>query len=202
MKALITTIWDDKDPVIRGFDLIKPDFLILIVDKETKDEQKQTIKEIKDYLKTVDRDVRLEIEKFRVYGLHENAKDVANIIKKYSKYDFYVDITASSKPQSMAVAFGAMNVSNTKQIFVTNRDNKVIEIPLLKIEFSENEKIILRTLNKFEGQKINVDKITKETELKQSTIYKYLLEFKKKGYIVESEDKSIELTTTGKFVMI
>lgn len=201
MKALITTVWDDPIPIIRGFNLVKPDFLILIVDKEIKEQQKKTIQEMRKFIKSLDEDVRLEVERLGVYELHEIAQETFKIINKYSKYDFYIDITASSKPQSMAIAFGAMTAEKVKRIFVTNRDDTVMEIPMLKIYFSENEKKIIKALNKFEGKKSNVEKITKETELKTSTIYKYLKEFKQKGYIIENEDKYIELTATGKFVM-
>ena len=202
MKALITTIWDDPEPIIRGFNIINPDFLILIVDKDIKEQQKETLKKLKEFHKNLEKDVRLEVEKSKVYELHQIAKNTVDIIKKYPKYDFYVDITASSKPQSMAIALGAMNIDNTKQIFITNRDGGFMEIPKLKIDFSENEKVILRALNKYEGKKIDVDKLTKETNFKQSTIYKYLQEFKNKGYIEENDDKTIQLTTTGKFVML
>lgn len=202
MKALITTIWDDPEPIIRGFNITKPDFLILIVDKDTKEQQKETLKKLKEFHKSLDRDVRLEVEKLKVYELYQIAQETFKIINKYQNYDYYIDITASSKPQSVAVALGAMTSEKVKQIFITNKDETVMQMPLLKIYLSENERIILKALNKYEGKKIDVDKITKETNFKQSTIYKYLLEFKNKGYIEENEDKTIQLTTTGKFVML
>lgn len=202
MKALIVGMGNGDESIIRGFEMVNPDFLILVVDKDIKEEQKKTLKEIKEFLKGIENDVRLEVKKIDTYELHENAVNIAKIIKKYSKYDFYVDITAFSKPKSMAFAFGAMNIENTKQIFVTNKEGDIMEIPLLKIDFSENEKTILRILNKYSGQKINIGQIITKSNLKQSTIYKYLSEFKNKGYIKENEDKTIQLTNTGKFVML
>lgn len=208
MKALMTTVWNDKDPIIRGFEIIKPDFLILIVDKETKEEQKEALKEIKKYIKELDRDIRLEVEKFNVYDILDIAKQTSEIIKKYSSYEFNVDITASSKPQSLGITLGAMPNERVKKIIITNRDEKVIELPKLKVYFSDNEETILKVLNKYEGKKVNVEKIADETGFKVPTIYKiqvireYLQEFKTKGYILETEDKTIQLTTTGKFVML
>lgn len=201
MKTLISTIWADESPITASITKFRPNKLILLFDKNEKEEQKNTAKEIEGFLKETELNIKIEIEHIEKYDIEKISKEIIKIIDKCKGDEIYIDITASKKTQSFGVAFGTMMRSNAVKriIYSKEEDRGKIEIPKIFIQFAENEKTILEAISKCKGDKKSIDEVAQRSKLKISTVYKYIKRFREEGLI---EDESLDLTPYGKLAIL
>ena len=199
MKVLIATLYN-PEPVLLTCTKLSPDRLILLIDEEPNQIQKDALDLIQ---KSVGLVLDVKIINIPVYDVVSIAKQVVGIIDLQPKDDhIYVNITAGRKTQSMGVLFGAYARSKVVKKIAYSPDeseSKTIYLPILSFKMSESQHLIMTNIDK-KGVKTYSD-LAKATKLSTAMVYRSIEELKNLGFI-EITEEGFQLTDAGRIARL
>ncbi len=194
-KILIATLYS-AEPVILATTKLGPDKLILLIDQEPTEKQKQSLKLIKDSLGKV-----LEVEdvKTHVYDIVEVAKKGVELIDKQNKEDqIYINITSGRKTKAIGLLFAAyVRHDHIKKIAYNPEEDKtkVIYLPKLSFKLTESQKKVLETIEK--GNYKSISDLANKIDLSTAMLYRAIDDLRDMDLINE-----FTLTDAGKIARL
>ena len=194
-KILIATLYS-AEPVILATTKLGPDKLILLIDQEPTEKQKQSLKLIKDSLGKV-----LEVEdvKTHVYDIVEVAKKGVELIDKQNKEDqIYINITSGRKTKAIGLLFAAyVRHDHIKKIAYNPEEDKtkVIYLPKLSFKLTESQKKVLETIEK--GNYKCISDLANKIDLSTAMLYRAIDDLRDMDLINE-----FTLTDAGKIARL
>lgn len=205
-KVIISSFFSANTiyPLLR---LLSPTKIILVVeenlsklDSEDAKKKRESLNEVKQKLDGI---VGVEIlETKSLYDLYEIAKVIVEKIDTLADSEVILNISEGRKPLSFGMYFGgsARREKINSICYLIKENNEILKLPFPDFKINGIQKIILKKLEK---KSTTIKDLRKEI-LKirtKSVFYKYLKELEKEGYIKTSEEK-VELTDTGRIVLL
>ena len=206
-KRVIISSFFSANTILPLIQLLSPNRMILVVEKDLSEldnkdakEKLKSLKIIQDKLEGV---IELEIlETKSLYNLYEIAKDVVNKIDSLDDSEITLNISEGRKPLSFGMYFAgyARRDKIDSIYYLIKENNELLKMPFPDFKINEIQKKILIKLEKKEKS----FKDLREEMLKirtKSIFYKYINELEKEGYITLQEDKA-KITDTGRIVLL
>lgn len=197
-KILIATLYT-YEPVIASATKISAERLILLIDHEPDNQQKESLNLIKKSLGSV-----LEIKTIQtdVYDIVSVAKETVKIIDILSdKDEIYIDVTAGRKTKALGLLFGAYARGDRikKIMYIKEEDKSIISLPKLSYSITEGQRRIVDYLSKNSVK--NMSEFSQQIEVSTGMLYKHIKELKLMD-IVEETKKGLQLTDYGRIVIL
>jgi len=192
LRILISTIYEGN-AVIQAIKLFSPQKIYFIVDNPIHERRMQSIGMVKDLYP------KIEISNIPVktYDIVNIANETIKIIKKESNNEVIIHISEARKTMSLGLLFGAYVMKDhvDSAYYIIEETNQPLKLPLVELSVSKKKKELLNLIN---NGITSTDKLSKELNIKTSTLYVHLKELRDEGLI----DKDITLTDMGKIVML
>jgi len=206
-KRVIISSFFSANTIYPLIQLLSPTKIILVVEKnlskldsEDARKKKESLDIVKQKLEGI---VELEVlETKSLYDLYEIAKDIVEKIDSLADSDIILNISEGRKPLSFGMYFaGSARRKKIDSIcYLIKENNEILKLPFPDFKINEIQKTILKKLEK----KSKTIKDLRKEILKirtKSVFYKYIKDLEKEGYIKIS-DESIELTNTGRIILL
>ncbi len=196
-KVLLATLYT-ADPVLLAANRLGPDRLILFIDKEPNNEQKKSLKLIKD---SIGRVVDVKEVKTDVYDIVNVAKKSVEIIDMQPKDDYiFINITSGRKTKALGLLFAAYaRHERIKKIAYNPEEDKtsVIYLPKLSFKLTESQKKILEILDKKEN--LNFAELAEKVEISRAMLYRNIDELRDLDLI--NTENGFKLTDAGRIAV-
>lgn len=131
---------------------VNPTKIVLFVDTELKDKQKESLNFIHETFK--DENIEIVEEVLDIFDSINITKKLKKLINKHSNDEIYFDVTSSPKPQTLSI-LNYLTISKPKNLkdvfyyFYNSNENHFIKVPLFEIEkLSEKEYLVIKELSK------------------------------------------------------
>lgn len=201
-KVLFSTLYESKF-IIKSFMKVNPSKIVLIIDKEVKAKQQESLNFIKETFK--DSSILIETIQLELFNNIEIIKTIKDLIKKHNDYEIFFDITSSLKPQTFAILTYLMiarpeNLKDIFYYFYSDSINEFVKVPLFDVEkLSEKEYLVLKTLNTNNNllQKDISEKIESTEGYTSKLIDRLIL-----SQYIEKLEKGFRLTEKGNIYLI
>ncbi len=197
-KVLLATLYT-ADPVLLAANRLGPDRLILFIDKEPNNEQKKSLKLIKD---SIGRVVDVKEVKTDVYDIVNVAKKSVEIIDMQPKDDYiFINITSGRKTKALGLLFAAYaRHERIKKIAYNPEEDKtsVIYLPKLSFKLTESQKKILEILDKKEN--LNFAELAEKVEISRAMLYRNIDELRDLDLI--NTENGFKLTDAGRIAVL
>ena len=196
MTTLISTIFNKKLSTILSVRDFKVDKLILLVDKDPKKEQLNSIKGVKQAFSEI---LKINEIKIDTYDLFSIAKKIINIIENISEDEkIYVDISQSQKSQFLGVLLGCYARNGRVEKIIYRPDEKTaVLIPKLRLKVDGAKKKIL---DRIENVK-NLTQLSEDLKISRTMLYKHLAYLEEAGFIIKDGNK-FKITDAGKIASL
>ncbi|MBI5332404.1 MAG: hypothetical protein HZB65_02440 [Candidatus Aenigmarchaeota archaeon] len=127
------------------------------------------------------------------------AKDVIEIIKSIPKNDeVYIDISQGRKTQAFGVLFACYKMSNRiKEIMYWGDDKNLIIFPKLTLELNEDDKNILKKIEKSES----ITELVDNLRISRAKGYRLIKNLEMKGFLIKENGK-YKITDAGKIALL
>ena len=197
-KVLIATLYN-SDPIVLATTRLGPDRLVLLIDKQSNQEQQRSLKVINDSLGKV---IDVKTIKTDVYDIVKVATKCVEIIDMQPKDDIiYINITSGRKTKAIGLLFAAYARHDKVKKIAYNPEediNSVVYLPRLSFKLSESEKTVLEKID--EGDYEIISDLAKKIELSTAMLYRAIDELKDKDLIATEE--GLKLTDAGKIARL
>ena len=197
-KVLIATLYN-SDPIVLATTRLGPDRLVLLIDKQSNQEQQRSLKVINDSLGKV---IDVKTIKTDVYDIVKVATKCVEIIDMQPKDDIiYINITSGRKTKAIGLLFAAYARHDKVKKIAYNPEediNSVVYLPRLSFKLSESEKTVLEKID--EGDYESISDLAKKIELSTAMLYRAIDELKDKDLIATEE--GLKLTDAGKIARL
>lgn len=200
MKVLIATLYS-PDPVLLAANRLGPDRVILLLDKEGKNEQEKSYKLIKESLGRV-----VDVKKVMtaVYDIVEIAKKCVDIIDMQPKDDqIFINVTSGRKTKAMGLLFAAYcRIDRVRKIAYNPEEDKtsVVYLPKLSFKLTESQKKVLEAVEDSDNAKISLAELAEKIGISRAMLYRNVDELRDMDLI--STEEGLELTDAGKIARL
>ncbi len=197
MKTIICTLAHKGDVVINTVRIFGGDRLIIlhgIPDDKTKSEINKIKKTIPPNFIPSE---YIIIDQYNIEAVIKNVSEI--IVEEYTKgNEIYVNISGGRKTLAIGVQLACYIEYDkiTRLFYMTEEDNMIIDIPIIKWNLTEPKKLILSYVK---HEINNLDKISKRMNLSRNMIYKHLIELESDGYVKKVGD-IYKLTSKGNMI--
>ncbi|MHA1232680.1 MAG: CRISPR-associated CARF protein Csa3, partial [Candidatus Helarchaeota archaeon] len=137
------------------------------------------------------------IDQYNIEAVIKNVSEI--IVEEYTKgNEIYVNISGGRKTLAIGVQLACYIEYDkiTRLFYMTEEDNMIIDIPIIKWNLTEPKKLILSYVK---HEINNLDKISKRMNLSRNMIYKHLIELESDGYVKKVGD-IYKLTSKGNMI--
>ena len=198
-KVLIATVYS-PEPVLLAATRLGPERLILLVDKDSDKEQKNSVKLIEDSLGKV---IDVKVVETETYDIVAIATKCVEIIDMQPKDDeIYVNITSGRKTKAIGLLFAAYARHDKVTKIAYNpeeeKENSIVYLPRLSFKLTESEKTILEAIAK--GKYESISDLANKINLSTAMLYRAIDELKDMDLI--TTDVGIRLTDAGKIARL
>ncbi len=197
-RVLIATVYS-PEPVLLATTKLGPERLILLVDKEMNENQKNSVKLIQNSLGKI---MDIKLVKTEVYDVVDIATKVVEIIDMQPNGDeIFLNITSGRKTKAMGVLLGAYaRHDKIKKITYNPQEdkNKVIYLPRLSFKLTESQKTILEEIDKHPG--LSISDLSKKINISTAMLYRAIGELEDMDFV--SKENGYELTDVGKIARL
>ena len=198
-KVLIATVYS-PEPVLLAATRLGPERLILLVDKDSDKEQKNSVKLIEDSLGKV---IDVKVVETETYDIVAIATKCVEIIDMQPKDDeIYVNITSGRKTKAIGLLFAAYARHDKVTKIAYNpeeeKENSIVYLPRLSFKLTESEKTILEAIAK--GKYESISDLSNKINLSTAMLYRAIDELKDMDLI--TTDVGIRLTDAGKIARL
>jgi len=177
------------------------DRLVLLIDEPNDQNKKEKINQavtsIKDFFKEA-----LPIETLKI-STYDIPKIIGSVLKKIDLEveqgnKITIHISEGRKTISLALLYASyMRKDKIESIYyITEEEHTLISLPILSFELSDTKKKMLKLIDK---GVVDVEKMMKDLDIKQSSTYQNINELKKEGYIEKGE--GLKVTELGKIMV-
>lgn len=194
-KTIIIATVYSYEPVISSVTQLGAKKLIMLIDKEPDDKQKNAIKEIKNNLEKY---VDLEFVKTDVYDIVKIASDCIKIIDGIGpEKKIMLNVSAGRKTKAFGLVLaGYARFSRIKQIFyVTKESKEIVILPKLCFNLNKSQNKILNFFNTNDTR--GIIKVYHELNMSKSMYYKTHGQLVSMGLIFENK-----ITDAGKIALL
>ncbi len=191
-SVLISPIFS-PDSIIAIIVRYRIEKLVLLVDKQIKNEQRESIEKLR---QTFGKALSIDQKEIELFNIVDITTRTIEIIREYQNdYEIILNISTGKRTQAFGMIYGSTIVAeHVERIIYYDHDTaEMIEFPVLCHGLSEVKGQILRYLNKNES----IEKIHRETGKSKSMIYSHIRDLKEKGYL----DEEGNLTEIGQILV-
>lgn len=196
-KVLFSTLYESKS-IIKSSMTVHPTKIILFVDHELKEKQKESLNFIYETFKEAE--IEILEEKLDLFDNINIIKKIKSLVKKYKNDEIYFDVSSSPKPQIFNIMNYLMiskpeNLKDVFYYFYNSKESHFIRVPLFEIEkLSDKELLLIKAINSNNNllQKEISEKI-KSTEGYTSKLIEKLIN----SEYIEKIQKGFNLTEKG-----
>lgn len=194
--VLISTVYQGESIrlSIRDFNIKK---VILLVDKEEKEQQRKSISEIKKIFEGI---VEIIEKKIDIYDILSISKETIKIIESVDmKDDIFVDVTHGRKLQSLGVLFACYARQNRikKIVYWTEEDKRAIILPKISFHINGKNKKVLENIESCK----NLNELASIVGVSRPMIYRYINNLEEMGFLEKTEDR-YNVTDAGKIAIL
>ncbi|MCA9459114.1 MAG: hypothetical protein KC550_01040 [Nanoarchaeota archaeon] len=200
-KVLFSTLYESKS-IIKSSMTVNPTKIVLFVDAELKDKQKESLNFINETFK--DQNIEIVQEVLDIFDSVSIAKKLKTLVNKHINDEIYFDVSSSPKPQTLSILYyltieRPKNLKDVFYYFYNSNENHFIKIPLFEIErLSEKEFSVIKELSK------NINLLQKEISEKIDSTEGYtskLIERLINSEYLIKENKGFVLTEKSKIYL-
>ncbi|MDI6644290.1 MAG: CRISPR-associated CARF protein Csa3 [Methanobacteriaceae archaeon] len=197
MKVTLISTFYSLEPVMVAITKLSPDKLILLKNKDAKNEKLQSEVTLR---KTVGRIIDINTLDTSVYDVVKIARDTAEIIDRESAEEnrVIVNVSGGRKTQALGALFGsyARHKQVERIVYLTEEDNEIVEIPKLNYGISTTKKQILKELDMGNA---SVKNLSIKVGISRGMTYNHVRELREMGLI---EPNKLEITSAGQLAII
>ncbi len=200
-KILFSTLYESRS-IIKSTMTVNPTKIVLFVDVELKEKQKESLNFIYETFKNENIEIVEEI--LDIFDGVNITKKLKKLVKKHQSDEIYFDVTSSPKPQTLNILYyltiaRPKNLKDVFYYFYNSNENHFIKVPLFDIEkLSEKELAVIKELNK------NINLLQKEISEKIDSTEGYTSKLIEKliasEYLIK-ENKAFILTEKSKIYL-
>ncbi len=199
-KVLIATLYS-PEPVMLATTRLGPDRLILIIDKEPDQTQKNSLELIKKSLGTVIEVKEVKVDKYDIVGIATKCVEIIDMQPQND--EIFVNITAGRKTKAIGLLFAAYaRHDKVSRIAYNPEEDKkaIVWLPKLSFKLTESQKLILEKIDnaKIENIKDLSEKLG--SNLSTAMVYRAIDELKDMD-LITTED-GLKLTDAGKIARL
>lgn len=199
-KVLISTLYS-PDPTLLSANRLGPDILILLIDENPDEEQKKSMKLIKE---SIGRVVDVKDVKTKVYDIVKVAEKCVEIIDLQPKNDeIFINITSGRKPKALGLLFAAYaRINRIKKIGYNPEEDKnaVVWLPKLSFKLTDSQIKVLDVLAEKKSAEMSLIDLAEKIGISRAMLYRNIEELRNMGYI--STENGPELTDAGKIARL
>lgn len=195
-RVLITTIYETES-IVLAINRFSIDRVFLLSSQQTDEKQQAAIKSIQEHYEKI---IEIKEKKIPLYDIVATAQTTTDLIDAISNADeIFLNISTGRRTQILGILFAGYKRSNRikKIIYVTEKENEIITIPLLSFELTESQHKVLEQIENSD----QIAKLSEETDYSRAMVYRAIKELKDKGLIEENE-KGHKLTDAGKIAKL
>jgi CRISPR locus-related DNA-binding protein len=199
-KVLIATLYS-PEPVMLATTRLGPDRLILIIDKEPDQTQKNSLELIKKSLGTVIEVKEVKVDKYDIVGIATKCVEIIDMQPQND--EIFVNITAGRKTKAIGLLFAAYaRHDKVSRIAYNPEEDKkaIVWLPKLSFKLTESQKLILEKIDnaKIENIKDLSEKLG--SNLSTAMVYRAIDELKDMD-LITTED-GLKLADAGKIARL
>lgn len=196
-KVLIATLYK-PDPVLLAANRLGPDRLILLIDKKPDNNQKKSLKLIKESLGRV---VDVKAVKCEVYDIVKVAKKCVELIDMQPREDrVFINITGGRKTKALGLLFAAYARHDrvAKVAYNPEEDKKaIVYLPRLSFKLTESQKKVLEALDTVKYD--NLSDLANKIGISRAMLYRALDELRDMDLVHDDKE---ELTDAGRIARL
>jgi len=197
-KVLIATLYS-PDPVLLAANRLGPERLILLIDKDPDETQKDSLKLIKE---SIGRVVDVKTVKCDVYNIVEVAKKCVEVIDMQPREDkVYINITSGRKTKALGLLFAAYaRCDHIRKIAYNPEEDKnaIVYLPKMSFKLTESQKKVLEAIDKKSFK--NFTDLAEQIGISRAMLYRNIDELRDMDFIT-TED-TLELTDAGRIARL
>jgi CRISPR locus-related DNA-binding protein len=195
VKVLIATLYG-PDPILVAANKLGPDRIILLIDEEPNDKQKESLELLNNSLGRI---IDIKTVKTEVYDISEVARKAVEIIDMQPKDDeIFVNVTSGRKTKAIGLLFASYaRHGKIKKImyFPEEKGASVVFLPKLQFNLNESQKKVLEYIEK--GCFNSLMDLSDKIEISRAMLYRNIKELEDKGLVDD-----LKLTDAGKIARL
>lgn len=194
MKIMIATVYS-YEPIIKSVISLGTEKLILIIDNNPNQEQELGINKIKE---TLSEYVEIILFKTKNYNLLEIIKNIVELIDNLNTNNLILNISSGRKTKALGLMYAGFCRKNliSRIIYVTKENSEILDLPILDIKITKNEKHLLLEISK--NNVFNINDVRGKMNISKSQIYKILENLRLKGLV----DQNNLITLSGEIYLL
>ncbi|MCD6591020.1 MAG: CRISPR locus-related DNA-binding protein [Candidatus Aenigmarchaeota archaeon] len=191
-NVLLTTVYS-MDSIVLAITRLSIEKVFLLVDKQPDEQQKETVKKIRESFGKV---LEISERKVEVYDIVSVAHSVVELIDSIPGGDeIYINITPARKTQALGLLFGAYRRSMRikRIVYMIGETRRLIDLPVLSFDVSKTQLKILENIENYRS----LMKLADDLGMSRAMLYRNIKTLKDMGLITETEN-GFRLTDAGK----